>query len=240
MVNSNDFSGIQGINEVSPRARAENIKSAISNLEELALLNPKKIRRELKRNEKELLNHLEQNSTLDKDVKTLAYGKEIDKLSNQLNLLKNKAYRKEIASLKMELKKITEPEPGSMEHMVATSLSRNNVQSKYSEKSIDTLRALRDEKVLGLRGNENKHERECLRQQIAWLDNHIESVVETYYGFLSLKDKVDFLLQESDIAWGKYADYLSEPVDKELVRKYHHMAITRNSQLKYLISAIKK
>ncbi|TKV06149.1 hypothetical protein FDX19_21770 [Citrobacter sp. wls619] len=240
MVNSNDFSGIQGINEVSPRARAENIKSAISNLEELALLNPKKIRRELKKNEKELLNHLEQNSILDKDVKTLAYGKEIDKLSNQLNLLKNKAYRKEISSFKMELKKITELEPGSMEHMVATSLSRNNVQSKYSEKSIDTLRALRDEKVLGLRGNENKHERECLRQQIAWLDNHIESVVETYYGFLSLKDKVDFLLQESDIAWGKYADYLSEPVDKELVRKYHHMAITRNSQLKYLISAIKK
>ncbi len=240
MVDSNDFSGIQGINEVSPRARTENIKSAISNLKTLALLNPKKIRRELKRNEKELLNHLEKNSVLDKDVKTLAYGKEIDKLSNQLNLLKNKAYRKEIASLKMDLKKITEPEPGSMEHMVATSLSRNNVQSKYSEKSIDTLRALRDEKVLGLRGNENKHERECLRQQIAWLDNHIESVVETYYGFLSLKDKVDFLLQESDIAWGKYADYLRKPVDKELVRKYHHMAITRNSQLKYLISAIKK
>lgn len=254
MVNSNDFSGIQDVKTVSSRVRAENIKGAISSLEELASLNPKKIKSELKRKEKELLNHLEHNGITDDDAKTLEYGQEIGKLARQLNLLKNKAYRKEIISLKIELKNITGAEPGSMASMVAECLKKNNVEYEFSQKGIDTLRELRDSKISGLHELKNKYERESSRQQIAWLDNHIESfavkdaikdfsVVRSYYHDLSPKDKVLFLQQESAMAWDKYASYSSKEHtsgNRELARKYHHLAITRESQLKYLLSSIEK
>ncbi|MDU5625302.1 hypothetical protein N0P75_07220 [Citrobacter youngae] len=254
MVNSNDFSGIQDVKTVSSRVRAENIKGAISSLEELASLNPKKIKSELKRKEKELLNHLEHNGITDDDAKTLEYGQEIGKLARQLNLLKNKAYRKEIISLKIELKNITGAEPGSMASMVAECLKNNNVENEFSQKGINTLRELRDSKISGLHELKNKYERESSRQQIAWLDNHIEtltvkeaakasSVVKFYYNQLSLKDKVLFLQQESTVAWDKYASYSGKEhtsANRELARKYHHLAITRESQLKYLLSSIEK
>ena len=254
MVNSNDFSGIQDVKTVSSRVRAENIKSAISSLEELASINPKKIKRELKRKEKDLLNHLEHNGFSDDDAKTSEYGQEIGKLARQLNLLKNKTYRKEIISLKIELKNITGAEPGSMASMVAVCLKNNNVENEFSQKGINTLRELRDSKISGLHELKNKYERESSRQQIAWLDNHIEtltvkeaaktsSVVKSYYNQLSLKDKVLFLQQESTVAWDKYASYSGKEhtsANRELARKYHHLAITRESQLKYLLSSIEK
>lgn len=252
MVNSNDFSNIQDVKVLS--SRSENIKKTISKLEDLASLNPKKIKSELKRKEKELLNHLEDNGITDDDAKTLEYGQEIGKLARQLNLLKNKAYRKEIISLKIELKNITEaePEPGSMASMVAVCLKNNNVENEFSQKGINTLRELRDSKISGLHELKNKYERESSRQQIAWLDNHIESfavkdaikdfsVVRSYYHDLSPKDKVLFLQQESAMAWDKYASYSSKEHtsgNRELARKYHHLAITRESQLKYLLSSI--
>ncbi|WP_407056868.1 OTU domain-containing protein [Citrobacter youngae] len=254
MVNSNDFSGIQDVKTVSSRVRAENIKSAISSLEELASINPKKIKRELKRKEKDLLNHLEHNGFSDDDAKTSEYGQEIGKLARQLNLLKNKTYRKEIISLKIELKNITGAEPGSMASMVAVCLKNNNVENEFSQKGINTLRELRDSKISGLHELKKKYERESSRQQIAWLDNHIEtltvkeaaktsSVVKSYYNQLSLKDKVLFLQQESTVAWDKYASYSGKEhtsANRELARKYHHLAITRESQLKYLLSSIEK
>lgn len=149
MVNSNDFSNIQDVKVLS--SRSENIKKAISKLEDMASLNPK-IKSELKRKEMELLNHLEDNGITDDDAKTLEYGQEIGKLARQLNLLKNKAYRKEIISLKIELKNITEaePEPGSIASMVAVCLKNNNVENEFSQKGINTLRELRDSKISGL------------------------------------------------------------------------------------------
>lgn len=252
MARNNDFNAVRTMPEIPFDERAENFRNAIFGLKELESLTPKKIKRELKATQKALLRHLKQqgvsgatqsDALTNNREQTEKYENDIIELTHKLSLLKGKSYRKEITSLRLALKNITGPEPGSIEHMVEKSLSQNNVQNKYSQKGIDTLRALRDEKIIGLNENENKHERECLRQQIAWLDNHIESVVKTYYGFLSLKDKVIFLQRESNIAWGKYVDYLkwqSTPPGKELVRKYHHLAITRDSQLRYLFSAIKK
>lgn len=252
MVEKNDFTDIHNMSEISFDERAENIRNAISELENLGSLTPKKIKRELKATEKALLRHLKQqglsgetqsDALTNNHEQTEKYEQAIIELNHKLSLLKGKSYRKEIASLRLALRNITGPEPGSMEHMVATSLSNNNVQDKYSQKGIDTLRALRDEKVFRLNDIKNKHERECLRQQISWLDNNIESVVKVYYGFLSLKDKVIFLQRESSNAWGKYADYLNRrdnPASKELTRKYCHLATTRDSQLRYLFSAIEK
>ena len=249
---NNDFNAVRNISAISFDERAKNIRNAISGLEKLESLTPKKIKSELKTTQKALLRHLEQqglsgetqsDALKNNREQTEKYENDIIELTHKLNLLKGKSYRKEIASLRLALKKITGPEPDSIEHMVAKSLSLNNVQSECSQKGIDTLRALRDEKIHDLNENKNKDERECLRQHITWLDNHIESVVKTYYGFLSLKDKVIFLQQEYNMAWGKYANYLkwqSTPPGKELVRKYHHLAITRDSQLRYLFSAIKK
>lgn len=129
-----------------------------------------------------------------------------------MNLLKNKAYRKEIISLKIELKNITEaePEPGSMASMVAVCLKNNNVENEFSQKGINTLRELRDSMISGLHELKNKYERESSRQQIAWLDNHIESfavkdaikdfsVVRSYYHDLSPKDKV--LFYNKNLLW---------------------------------------
>lgn len=45
------------------------------------------------------------------------------------------------------------------------------------------------------------------------------------------------------MAWDKYASYSSKEHtsgNRELARKYHHLAITRESQLKYLLSSIEK
>ncbi|WP_413594799.1 hypothetical protein [Citrobacter youngae] len=252
MVEKNDFTDIHNMSEISFDERAENIRNAISELENLGSLTPKKIKRELKATEKALLRHLKQqglsgetqsDALTNNHEQTEKYEQAIIELNHKLSLLKGKSYRKEIASLRLALRNITGPEPGSMEHMVATSLSNNNVQDKYSQKGIDTLRALRDEKVFRLNDIKNKHERECLRQQISWLDNNIESVVKVYYGFLSLKEKVIFLQRESSNAWGKYSDYLNRrdnPASKELTRKYCHLATTRDSQLRYLFSAIEK
>ncbi|WP_249357405.1 hypothetical protein [Citrobacter sp. wls715] len=258
MVNDNNFSGIQDVKTVS--SRADNIRGAISSLEKLGDLTPKQIKRELKQKEKEQSDYQVNHIIPDRDAKSAEYGQEIGELKRQLALLKNKAYRKEITSLKMELKKIIEAEPGSkaepgsVERMVADCLQEKHVENAFSQKGIDALRELRDSKISGLHNLEDKHKREISRHEIAWLDNHIEtltvkeaakasSVVKSYYNQLSLKDKVLFLQQESTHAWDKYASYSGKEHtsgNRELARKYHHLAITRESQLKYLLSSIEK
>ncbi|WP_417027995.1 hypothetical protein [Citrobacter sp.] len=258
MVNDNNFSGIQDVKTVS--SRADNIRGAISSLEKLGDLTPKQIKRELKQKEKEQSDYQVNHIIPDRDAKSAEYGQEIGELKRQLALLKNKAYRKEITSLKMELKKIIEAEPGSkaepgsVESMVAEFLKNKHVENAFSQKGINALRELRDDKISGLHNLKDKHKREISRHEIAWLDNHIEtstvkeaakasSVVKSYYNQLSLKDKVLFLQQESTHAWDKYASYSGKEHtsgNRELARKYHHLAITRESQLKYLLSSIEK
>ena len=258
IVKDNNFCGIQDVKTVS--SRADNIRGAISSLEKLGDLTPKQIKRELKQKEKEQSDYQVNHIIPDRDAKSAEYGQEIGELKRQLALLKNKAYRKEITSLKMELKKIIEAEPGSkaepgsVESMVAEFLKNKHVENAFSQKGINALRELRDDKISGLHNLKDKHKREISRHEIAWLDNHIEtltvkeaakasSVVKSYYNQLSLKDKVLFLQQESTHAWDKYASYSSKEHtsgNRELARKYHHLAITRESQLKYLLSSIEK
>lgn len=180
---------------------------------------------------------------------TLSRHEAQDKKNRHSNKKVIKDLRKEIAFLTNELAKTKGSLLGSVEHTLQSQFEKACVHDGVSQQGLDAIRALRDEKIVSLQTQTDKHARESERQQIAWLDGKLKSVEEEYYVRLSPRNKIIFLQQESASAWNKYvecvktaeiADKAEASTAKELARKYYQQALTKESQLKFLLSSIEE